>query len=35
MAQESLESWTDEGDGLPETCLSFELRGEWGSLSTG
>lgn len=30
MAQESLESWTDEGDGLPETCLSFELRGEWG-----
>ncbi len=30
MSQESLEGWTDGGDGVPETCLSFELRGEWG-----
>lgn len=30
MSQESLDGWTDGGDSLPETCLSFELRGEWG-----
>ncbi|MFC7216293.1 type I-B CRISPR-associated protein Cas5b [Saliphagus sp. GCM10025334] len=30
MSQETLEGWADEDDTLPETCLSFELRGEWG-----
>ena len=30
MSQKSLDGWTDGGGGVPETCLSFELRGEWG-----